>query len=258
MNLKLVEQDIFKILPSTDSSVVLFGSVARGTPDDASDIDVLDVREQSRRPYRIGRISVSIYTPDFLSMIARQGSLFVLHLLREGIILRDPNSVAAECLKCYSPSASYDGFREKLRDATQLLDVPKDVYLGNWHGFGRLSLFLLRSTVFSVEAERGAPSFCLKSIARRSGDIRLQCAYNFKHSQTPNWQQFLFVRGVVEEYLCCTSRNRFGSIQGLIANSSSEDLVATLALRLLRNEESESYDAIRDRLGLPSLRQAIR
>jgi predicted nucleotidyltransferase len=67
-------------------AVMVYGSVARGTDRPNSDLDVLQVRSDRQWLYRIGRVNVSAYTPEFLAKLAGTGSLFVLHLKLDGLV----------------------------------------------------------------------------------------------------------------------------------------------------------------------------
>src|SRR5437868_801459 len=95
--------DILCKLRAPVRAAMLFGSVARDTNSNRSDVDVLQLMASPSPSYAIGPLSVSVYTADALKELALQGSLFVLHLKTEGKILHDPERLLDECLKSYHP-----------------------------------------------------------------------------------------------------------------------------------------------------------
>jgi hypothetical protein len=80
-------------------SIILFGSASRGDYSGSSDLDLLLITEQKVQPSAV-RASVSIYAQKFnMSFSVYQkgdfvrlfddGSLFVAHILQEGVVLHD-------------------------------------------------------------------------------------------------------------------------------------------------------------------------
>jgi predicted nucleotidyltransferase len=94
-----------RIVDADTERVILFGSAARGTVGSTSDLDLLVVRRDSRRPadraadlYRRARPTVAVdllvYTPDELEA-ARETSSFVRRILREGRVVHDRSCAVA-------------------------------------------------------------------------------------------------------------------------------------------------------------------
>lgn len=96
-----LERELAAILPrlvdDATERVILFGSAARGDPGTTSDLDLLVVRRDARRPaertddlYRRARASVAmdllVFTPEELAE-AREHSSFVRRALREGRVV---------------------------------------------------------------------------------------------------------------------------------------------------------------------------
>ena len=88
-----------RIVDADTEQVILFGSAARGSVGSTSDLDLLVVRRDSRRPaeraadlYRRAHPSVAvdlvIYTPEELET-GRAESSFIRRILREGRIVYD-------------------------------------------------------------------------------------------------------------------------------------------------------------------------
>ena len=103
--------------PSIDSAA-LYGSVARGDVEPHSDVDLLLVCNGSvkERLYleltdtlseTCRNLSISLYSPAELAFMKRVGSLFLLHLRNEGILLFDRSGILANILNEFVPKPSY-------------------------------------------------------------------------------------------------------------------------------------------------------
>jgi predicted nucleotidyltransferase len=110
-------------------AAALYGSVARGDAEGYSDIDVLAVCPASHKReayeeviFALGsdaaRISLALYTPRELLFLAKQRSLFLLHLSNESLILFDHTGLLTQLLATFEPKESY---REDFEQSLQLL-----------------------------------------------------------------------------------------------------------------------------------------
>ena len=99
-------------------SAALYGSVARGDVEPHSDVDLLLVCNGSvkERLYleltdtlseTCRNLSISLYSPAELAFMKRVGSLFLLHLRNEGILLFDRSGILANILNEFVPKPSY-------------------------------------------------------------------------------------------------------------------------------------------------------
>ena len=95
--------------------LVLYGSRARGTSRSDSDIDVLQIVEENPRSYAVDSMNVTSYTAAHLTTMASRGSLFVRHLIDEGIVLCDPDGLVAAALGAYRQPLSYLPLKTELR-----------------------------------------------------------------------------------------------------------------------------------------------
>src|SRR5205823_1249978 len=84
-------------------ATMLYGSYARGDSTPDSDVDVLELVAHAPRSYSRGRVNVTQYLPAHLRRMAASGSLFVLHLRSEGLVLDDHTGVLQRCLDAYVP-----------------------------------------------------------------------------------------------------------------------------------------------------------
>lgn len=98
-----------------DFSIVEFGSKSRGTSDQYSDNDLLVVTENKAGfDYSIlekyttnEEYSISYYNYDKLKFLANSGSLFLLHLKKEGKVIEDQNQRFEKIIENYRPKESY-------------------------------------------------------------------------------------------------------------------------------------------------------
>ena len=154
-------------LPAVEG-VCLFGSVARGSDSEASDLDILvlgssadttlrDVRGALPEELRGGRVALSYHTPETLAAHLRRWSRFGAHLQREGRILFDRHGHLAGIL-AESPAVST---RAEILAQYRHLQNFEDL-----ERFGDRFLFVLarlhrigRSVIFALLAEEGVLTF---------------------------------------------------------------------------------------------------
>lgn len=112
----------------TTTETWLYGSVARGTADDSSDVDILVVTDETA-PVDVPdaeHVSVRTYGWSAVEQMAAYGSLFLLHLKLEGRPLTAPEpSRLRELLIDLPPyqrtAGDIEGFRTGLADARESL-----------------------------------------------------------------------------------------------------------------------------------------
>ncbi len=244
--LRDISAHIIGTVRSNSSPLMLFGSVARGDASPHSDIDVLELAVRRRRPYKIGRLNISVYDEPTLARMAERGSLFVLHLHLEGKILRDPAVTLQSCLDRYQSPSDYEPFRSALREIANLLDVDRGHYELRWRAYNELALYIVRSELYSRLAEIGQPLFNLQAVAQRIGRSDVSRVLGLKDSSLPDYGLFEESRVVIAGILQMTIKNRFGTIEALVTNLGDRNsLLVAFGLRLLGRERFElSYDLL--------------
>lgn len=147
--------------------LVLYGSRARGTSRDDSDIDVLQLVEKDPRSYAIDSMNVTVYTAAHLTAMAVRGSLFVRHLIDEGIVLSDPYGLVASALGAYQEPPTYARLKTELR---VLLDAMSKADAAQYRPLlDNLARFTVRSALYVRTAEVGDPVFDVEAAARAVG-----------------------------------------------------------------------------------------
>lgn len=185
--------------PNTDS-YILYGSYARGDHDEFSDIDILRITTSRMRSQRVnGRIFVHVYDVKDLLELARSGSLFILHLIREAKPLVDPceylRDISAAFKKpdCYAIAA-----REMTSNASRLLDVDDSLFEIAPKPFMDAAIFLCRTLIYAEHADRGPFSFSLRVLAEHD-EIALMIS-NIKE-RSVSYEDFRRIRHAVREKL---------------------------------------------------------
>ena len=231
--------------------LILYGSHARGDFTAASDIDVL--RVANARAFRENieeSITLHTYTLDDLLVMARQGSLFVLHLLQEGSPLHDPMLVMAMLRAAFRKPESYlQAARERLGCAIRLLDVDDSLFATAPREFVATASFMCRSLLYAMHADRGAFSFSLRTLARRDDTASLLLA--IKHTQT-TYDNFLRARQATRAYFReDLEETLVSTLPDLAALGRADSVFDGLMRRIQKRVGSDPYDVAPSILGRP-------
>jgi hypothetical protein len=153
---------------------MLYGSYARGDATGQSDIDLLALTDGIPGAWQDDHLSLTAYAPGHLRTLAQRGSLFVLHLSREGRILHDPHGCLKEVLTNYKPPA------DKLRLASELTAAASGLLSASeeerkLHGSAMraLAYYIVRSLAYDTCARRGSSSFSLTAALSEIGNLDL-------------------------------------------------------------------------------------
>lgn len=158
-------------LKTTAPATMLYGSYARGDQVPDSDIDVLQIGYIPKPPQKIGSIVISFYTTRQLSKLAKQGSLFVLHLRKEGLILHDPQRILRSALDCYVAPVGYEDLRNIIAVSSAVLHLETNsLNTQQLSGVIGLGLYLLRTLIYIRCVESGSPAFSLRAARDILGD----------------------------------------------------------------------------------------
>jgi hypothetical protein len=247
---RISTEAIVETLRRPHKAVMLFGSIARGTSTNGSDVDVLQVVPEPRPSYKEGALNVSVYCDSALTQMALEGSLFVLHLKLEGKILYDPEGLLQNCLTSYRQREDYSSFLADLAFLTGFLDVSSSAYAHRAAAVNRMAVFILRSALFAILAQKGRPCFEMRDVANSFQDASILHAYSLKHLTNPDAALLDEAKLLLEKYLRCRIRNRFGSYEALLLNCSRRsEFVRSVALHFLKRfSGEEEYGLFKHRI----------
>ena len=228
------------------AALMLFGSAARGDASPTSDVDVLELLPSPAAVRRLGRVHIYGYSRNQLRHLAVSGSLFVLHLKREGVIIADPLGDLARCLDAYVTPADYLGHRRALVATANLLCTSREDYGRNWRIYNDIAIFALRTALYIRSAETGSPTFSLTRLAQSEKHTHLASALTLKTSPREDFEAYSAAVANIERAMDVQLSNSFGTIEALIVNHGLEfPSLLAFGLRLVGAPcESFGYDVI--------------
>lgn len=149
------------------AATLLFGSLARDDRSEGSDTDLLMIGlDDETRHVSIGHISLFLYPWRQLEQAARDGDLFVCHLVREAKALIDPDSYLPKLKHAFQLRSSYEAEIERASDFGWFL-----VRFGaelNAQLLAKRTLWCVRTILIARSAERRDPVFAPKHLAEQT------------------------------------------------------------------------------------------
>lgn len=235
-----IEAEVLSKVKGEYSSLILFGSYARGDYNPYSDVDVLQIVRKPKESYKENNINFSVYTLGYLSKMAEDGSLFILHIIQDGKLLKGKKQDLLILKQNFIKKESYASFRKNLIDASSLLDFDEEFYKKNFKGANSLVAYLLRSYIYSLLHDQGKMIFSMHDASTLLKDPRIKKISQLKDMAYPDYNKFLKYRSLLEEYMGKKISNPYKSLDALIVNSSIEgkELTRSLGLRLIRSSDS--------------------
>lgn len=147
-------------------ALIMFGSAARGTSNEDSDIDLLSIVPEGE-PFsrKLGTIELQVFSIDHLFDIAERGDLFAGHLATEGKALFDPSCIFPRFRETFTLRQSYERERQ---EAFFLL-----AFLNEHHGSigakplaAKRAAWCARTIMISLLAESGRLVFSPEGLVR--------------------------------------------------------------------------------------------
>lgn len=150
-------------------SMALFGSRARGDDDPTSDVDILFItNEEKPRLINSSRMSCSFYPSAYLIAKAKEGDLFILHLVREAKVIFDEKMDFAAMTKAFRLKKSYGQEIEKASSLGRFMlrygEGYEDAELVN-----RRIAWCVRTILIARAAEEGKSIFAADALADFAG-----------------------------------------------------------------------------------------
>lgn len=145
------------------TSLILYGSRARGEAEPSSDVDLILAGPGPglRRPRVSHGVSVHWYSQEWLFDGALAGNLFVYHVAFEGVPLLDPEGFLLKLRESFVQKGSYRS------EADEAATVMKLTMAQSWlhaDAVRRRFFWALRTLLIAEAADRGRPVFSAASL----------------------------------------------------------------------------------------------
>jgi len=149
------------------AATLLFGSLARGDHSEGSDTDLLLINlGNDTRHVSIGRLSLFLYPWRQLEQDARDGDLFVCHLVHEARSLIDPDSYLPKLRGAFEFRSTY---KDEITRATDfgwyLVRFGNEL---NSQLLTKRALWCVRTILIARSAERRDPVFAPQRLAEQT------------------------------------------------------------------------------------------
>lgn len=153
---------LITLIPVGTQALVLYGSRARDDFLPESDVDILAIVEEPVGSRHSDPVNVSCYTVDQLNGIS--GTLFGIHLRRDGIVLADRTGTVEAMVRSFEVPDPAQLFG-RIRHFARILDVSADDQGKYLAGLIRLGRYLLRSAVYAEALRIKQPCFSVRELA---------------------------------------------------------------------------------------------
>lgn len=148
-------------------ATLLFGSLARADYSEGSDTDLLMVSlDEKPHHVSVGHLSLFVYPWNQLQQDARDGDLFVCHLVREAKRLIDPDNYLAKLQSAFQFRSSYQNEIVRARDLGMYLVRFGDEI--NPTLLTKRALWCIRTVLIARSAERRDPVFAPRRLAEKT------------------------------------------------------------------------------------------
>lgn len=242
-----LDEELTEVLSQDDPNrlgLMLYGSVARGTADSGSDIDVLELVTGPAFSYAVGKANVTQYEVSHLRSLAEQGSLFVLHLRTEGLVLKDPTGVLQRTLDAYVRPRTYSHIWRQIQDASAALDPAATDFDSHVPSLARLGIYLLRTSVYVRNIEVGEPTFNLAAIDWLNADPELSTALAMRRQDAFSIGDVELLRRQLGRFLPDVNCNPYPSIEALAVAKAAQPDLAALFTAVLQGDDGVDYSAL--------------
>lgn len=155
------------------AATLLFGSLARADQSNGSDTDLLMVSlDDETRHVSVGHLSLFLYPWRQLEQDARDGDLFVCHLVREAKPLIDPDNYLPRLQQAFQFRSNYTADIKRASDFAWFL-VSFGAEL-NRHLLTKRALWCIRTVLIARSAERRDPIFAPERLAEQTSSALAQ------------------------------------------------------------------------------------
>jgi len=230
-------EDAVSLIPVQAIAILVYGSRARDDFTSMSDLDLLALVEFPVGTESRGRVHLSFYTPEQLATAA--GTLYGMHLARDGVIVHDTDRAIAHLLNSMG-SPDPNRALERVRRYSAILDVTPTEQATYLSGLCRMARYLLRTAIYATALLQGNACFSVRELAVRFHQPELSTLLSsdpMVHGEdSPALLNDLRLRLV--EVVKDPASNPFGSLRSLIVSEwESDSELATLATLVIARQE---------------------
>lgn len=165
-----VEKALIRALPDRAVGVVLYGSQARGDATSVSDVDLLVVADHHSPSRAVDIVNVATY--DVEQFESARGTLFGMHVARDGLVLHDAGGLQS-MIESFGPIDT-EQLWKRLSALASILKLPFKEQLANLPGFVRHARYVLRTATYAQAIGDGNPCFSVAELSERFNDPNLK------------------------------------------------------------------------------------
>ena len=162
------------------TSMALYGSRARNDNTSDSDTDLFAITNDDR--YQMvfhGTTNIACYPRSLAMSRAEGGDLFFLHIVREAVVMYDPDSSFE---KMQSAFKLRDSYKDDILNAAEL-GIALLINIANFKNYFYINkrlVWCLRTILIALSAERGNPVFSAKELSSTFEDKEIELLLSAK------------------------------------------------------------------------------
>jgi len=191
------------------NNLLIYGSHARGDFHKDSDVDLLSITENESSKTIQGKVNLSLYNIEKINQMSKDGTLFVYHLISEGVILNDKDNIIKENI--FDMFSLKDNYSKEISFSYLLLKEIDNKYknLKTYTYANSKIIWCLRTVIAAIGAENDTPLFSSGSIEKKFGKDIVKLL-SFKHSSKDNRKKIIEILHFIEQYLFNIDISDFG------------------------------------------------
>ena len=179
-------------------ATLLFGSIARAEPSLGSDTDLLLINHDGvTRHVSVGQLSVFLYPWGTLEQYARDGDLFVCHLVREAKPIFDPDGYLPRLEEVFRFRPDYTAEIARATDFGWFLARYGEEL--NSRLLAKRTLWCIRTILIARSAEQRQPVFASRLLAKQTGSVAGRELLIRRHSARDDAELRRLLRRFLEE-----------------------------------------------------------
>lgn len=213
------------------SSLILYGSCARGENNNASDIDMLAIHNGGEyEMLYLGNLNISAYPFELALEKSRSGDLFMLHVVTEGNVVTDTDGCAKRVFDSFSYKENYTQEKKLAADLAWYL-VLNSRDIDDYSLINRRLAWCLRTLLIADAAEARKPAFSSRALAKFYGDTSVYELIENKSSPVYSPHYIGVMKSFLLEKKCPIPSFEFGA-QAYFVATGNKVAISTLNGRL--------------------------